>query len=187
MRYDPKFIPMTVDEFLSIDFPSDKKFELVDGVIRMMAGGSVAHALVASNIMAFLRNGLRGTGCRPFGSDMGLVVNRTNLRYPDIAVYCRNGWSDGELLEQKLADPSVIFEILSPSTDRNDQGAKLDEYRTIESLQTVVFVDPMQELSRVVQRIGPTSWRDDLFAQPHDVELPSLKLTIPHTEIFARD
>ncbi|MFM9976715.1 MAG: Uma2 family endonuclease [Sphingomonadaceae bacterium] len=178
---------MTVDEFLSIDFPSDKKFELVDGVIRMMAGGSVVHALVASNVMAFLRNQLRGTGCRPFGSDMGLMVNQTNLRYPDIAVYCRSEWSDSELLERKLGDPSVIFEILSPSTDRNDQGAKLDEFRTIESLQTVVFVDPIKELTRVVQRIGPTSWRDDLFAQPHDVELPSLGVTIPHAEIFARD
>ena len=187
MRYDPKFVPMTVEQFLAIDFPSDKKFELVDGVIEMMAGGTVIHSLVASNIMGYLRAALRGSGCRPFGSDMGLVIDDNNLRYPDVTIYCRSGWTDEELIQKQLEDPSVLFEVLSPSTDRNDQGTKLDEYRTIASLQTVVLVDPVKELTRVVQRLGPTSWRDDLFAQPHDVELPSLRLTIPHAEIFARD
>lgn len=187
MRHDAKFIPMTVEEFLSIDFPSDKKFELVDGVIQMMAGGSVAHALVAGNIIAFLRRSLRGSGCRPFGSDMGLVLSPNDFRYPDVAVYCGRVWTDKLLAERKLSDPSILFEILSPTTDRNDQGAKLDAYRAIASLDTVVLVDPIKQLTRVVQRLGPTSWRDDLFAQPHDIELPSIKLVLPHTEIFARD
>jgi Uma2 family endonuclease len=187
MRHDPKFIPMTVDEFLSIDFPSDKKFELVDGVIQMMAGGSAAHALIGGNIYSFLRRALRGSGCLPFNSDMGLVVNDNNLRYPDVAVYCDREWTDETLAAQKFENPNVIFEVLSPSTHPNDRGTKLDEYRTIPSLQTIVLVDPMKELTRVIQRIGPTSWRDDLFAQPHDVELPSLDVTIPHDEIFARD
>jgi hypothetical protein len=63
----------------------------------------------------------------------------------------------------------------------------LAQYRALPSVDTIVFVDPQNETSRVVQRLGPASWRDDLFAQPHDVDLPALGLSIPHHEIFARD
>ncbi len=187
MRHDPKFVPMTVDDFLSIDFPSDKKFELVDGIIRMMAGGSGAHALVAGNILAFLRRSLRGSGCIPFGCDMGLEIGQNDLRYPDVAVYCNREWTDAVLAERRFRDPTIIFEISSSSTERDDHRSKLGEYRKLVSVETIVLVDPVAELTRVVQRLGPTSWRDDLFAQPHDIELPSVKLVLPHTEIFARD
>jgi hypothetical protein len=68
MRRDAKFEPVTVDQFLAIDFGSDRKFELLDGVIHMMAGGTVAHALISGNIFSFLRQALRGSACRPFNS-----------------------------------------------------------------------------------------------------------------------
>lgn len=178
---------MTVDQFLAIDFGTDRKFELVDGVIQMMTGGTVGHSRVAGNIFAYLRQALRGSNCRPYNADAGLRISATNLRYPDVAVYCnepRPREVDGLLA---LEDPRVIFEILSPSTERSDQRDKLEEYRALPSVDTIVFVDPYNELSRVVQRLAATSWRDDLFAQPHDVALPALGITIPHVEIFARD
>ena len=90
-------------------------------------------------------------------------------------------------MQRAFDDPVVIVEVLSPSTSRIDENDKLASYRTLPSVDTIVFVDPERELSRVVQRLGPTSWRDDLFAQPHDVDLPSLNVTLPHDEIFARD
>ena len=187
MRADPYYQPITVDQFLAIDFPSDRKYELVDGVIRMMTGGSPAHARVGGNIFAFLHGKLRGSGCRPYNSDMGVRIGDTNARYPDVSVYCGNP-ATAEAEKQPLySDPVVVFEVLSPSTSKGDQNEKLGEYREIASLDTIVFVDPDNELTRVVQRLGPTSWRDDLFTQPHDVELPSLDVVIPHAEIFARD
>ena len=50
MRHDPLYQPITVDQFLAIDFGTDRKFELVDGVIQMMTGGTSAHARVATNV-----------------------------------------------------------------------------------------------------------------------------------------
>lgn len=187
MRYDPKYVPITVEQFLSIDFGSDKKFELVDGVIQMMTGGTRRHAHVASNISAYLRMQLRGSGCVPYGSDMGVCTADTNLRYPDVSVFCGNAGRPELDMELVSDDPVVIFEVLSASTTRHDQGEKLEQYRSIASLDTIVFVDPQNEVTRVIQRLGPASWRDDLFAAPHDVELPKLGVTIPHAEIFARD
>ncbi|HEX8485531.1 Uma2 family endonuclease [Sphingomonas sp.] len=187
MRKDPLYQPITVAEFLAIDFPSDRKFELVDGVIRMMTGGTPAHARVATNILVFLANKLRGTGCRPYNSDMGVQVTETNVRYPDVSIYCGNPATPEREQQLVFTDPVVVIEVLSASTVRVDEGAKLVEYRDLPSIQTIVFVDPQNEVSRVIQRLGPTAWRDDLFAQPHDVALPSLGIDIPHTEMFARD
>lgn len=187
MRLDPAYHPITAEEFLRIDFGSDRRFELVDGVIQMMTGGTSLHAQVAGNIYHFLRAALRGSGCLPFNSDMGLRVNDANVRYPDVAVYCGNPVEFGKPAVAAFDNPVAIFEVLSQSTSSFDQGTKLDEYRELPSLDTVVFVDPDNEMTRIFQRLGPTSWRDDLFAQPHDVPLPSLGLTIPHDEIFARD
>jgi Uma2 family endonuclease len=187
MRLDPKFQPITVDQFLDIDFGSDRKFELVGGVIRMMTGGSPAHARVSSNIHGFLFTKLLGTGCRAYGPDMGVQVSETDARYPDISIFCGNPASIEREKQRIYTDPVVVIEVLSPSTTKEDLGSKLAEYREIASVDTIAFVDPENELTRVIQRLGPTAWRDDLFAQPHDLNLPSVNITLLHTEIFARD
>lgn len=90
-------------------------------------------------------------------------------------------------MQRVAADPVVVIEILSASTTRSDEDEALGQYRRLPSLDTIVFVDPQAETTRVIQRLGFHSWRDDLFAQPHDVAVPALAMTIPHTEIFARD
>jgi Uma2 family endonuclease len=72
MRHDPFYEPITAEQFLAIDFGSDRKFELVDGVIQMMTGGTPAHSRVATNILSYLGPRLRGTGCRAYNSDMGI-------------------------------------------------------------------------------------------------------------------
>lgn len=187
MGSEPLYQPISVEQFLAISFPSDRRYELVDGTIRMMTGGSPAHSRVATNILTYLAVLLRGTGCRAYGPDMGVRIGHTDARYPDVTVFCGNPATPERERERLFPDPVIVFEVLSPSTASTDQNEKLAVYRLIESVDTVVFVDPDNEVVRVIQRLGPTSWRDDLFAQPHDVELPALDLTIPHADIFARD
>ena len=186
MRHDPLYRPITVGAFHEIDFGTDHKFELVDGMIRMMTGGTPAHSRVASNILSFLGAKLRGSGCRAYNSDMGINVGDENVRYPDVAVFCQPATIERER-RKTYDDPVAIFEVLSASTTRSDQGDKLALYRQLASLDTIVFVDPEEELTRIVQHLGPQSWRDDLFARRDDVALPILRLAIPHVEIFARD
>lgn len=127
MRLDPAYRPITADEFLDIDFGTDKKFELVDGVIQMTSGGSAVHARVAGNIFFFLRGRLSGTPCQPFNSDMGVRVDATNIRYPDVAVYCAKPWDFDKDEARSFDDPRLIFEVLSPTTTTFDQGTKLEE------------------------------------------------------------
>ena len=175
---------LTSEEFLAIEFPSGLKAELDDGVIRMMAGGSREHARVQANLIGFLRQELRGSGCRPFGSDMAIETGWKSTRYPDATVDCSPEDNDDA---KALSNPRVIFEVLSSSIRRYDEGTKLEEYRRLSTVDTIVLVDPAIERVRVLQRVSAEEWSDRSFAQPADVALPSLGLSIPHAEIFARD
>lgn len=186
MRHDPVYRPITADEFLEMDFGTDKKFELHNGVIYMMAGGTEPHAWVQLNVLFWLRGKLRGTGCRPYGSEMAMRVSEVDIRYPDISIYCDQPPRD-DLIQAKLLDnPTVVIEILSPSTATFDQGTKLEEYQAIASVRTIAFVDTANEMCRTIERID-NGWHDQMFSGQRGIPIPSLGLTIPHGEIFAHD
>ncbi len=191
MDYDPgmatyaQYPLLTAREFLEIDF-GEHKAELDNGVIRMMAGGTARHAQVQGNIFFALRQRLRGSGCAPYNSDLAVQTLDISIRYPDVTVYCGHGETRDD---QKKAfdDPRVIFEVLSGGTARTDLRVKLDEYKALPSVDTIVFVDIATERSRIVQRSGPGGWNDQTHEAPADVPLPSLGIELPHDEIFARD
>jgi Uma2 family endonuclease len=185
MATDPLYQPITVEEFLTMDFGTDRKFELSNGVIQMMTGGTETHAWVQSNVAAWLRVALRGSGCRSYGSEMGIRISETDVRYPDVSVHCGSRPEHGANVKA-LATPIVVIEVLSPSTATYDQGTKLEEYKALPSVELVGFIDPVNELVRSVRRIAPSGWLDRMFSAS-DLELTPLGLVIPHAEIFARD
>lgn len=184
---DPAYGQITAEQFLEMDLGPGVRAELENGAIYMMTGGTFRHSAVQGNLMRFLGQHLRGSGCRPHGPDMAVKVGATSVRFPDVSVYCDHPTDPASDTLKLIGDPRVIFEVLSPSTAAKDQFAKLEEYRGLPGLDTIVFIDPDRERVRVVQRVGTDGWRDERFAQPQDVDLPSLGLTLPHDEIFARD
>ena len=183
MATDPHYRLLTAEEFLRIDFGPDMKAELDDGLIRMMGGGTREHAGVQANLLAFARTALRGSGCRPYGSDMAVRTHDRSVRYPDLTIDCN---SPGDRPDDVvLSDPRIIVEVLSPSTRRSDLSIKKDEYRAIPSIDTIAFIDVEEETLSIHQRID-RGWTETLFSAV-DLALPSIGLTIPHAEIFARD
>src|SRR5207249_11307880 len=104
---------MSLDEFLAWERDQPERYEYAGAVITMMTGGSAAHVTIAMNLAFALRQALRGTGCRPFGSDMRIIANHT-VRYPDISVVCRHV----DDRENNISDPILIIEVISPSTER---------------------------------------------------------------------
>ena len=185
MATRPIYPLLTAEEFLQIDF-GERKAELDNGVIRMMAGGTARHARVQLNISSAIRDKLRGTGCAPYISDMAARTHDLSIRYPDVTVYCgRNGPEHDD--SKAFDDPRVLFEVLSAGTARTDLRVKLEEYRELPSVDTIVFVDIATERLRVVQRTGPQGWNEVKHEEPFDLPLPSLGVTLGHDEIFARD
>jgi len=183
---DPSYRRVSVEEFLDMDF-GGAKAELEDGLIYMMAGGSEEHARVAANILAYLHRTLRGSGCRPYGSDFATRTDERTVRLPDVSVYCNNPSAPENARKKLLGDPRVVFEVLSPSTSSYDQKVKLLEYRALAGVEAIVLVDTSDERVRVVQRVAGDDWTDTWLPTGADVPLPALGITLPHAEIFARD
>ncbi|WP_174278660.1 Uma2 family endonuclease [Sphingomonas bacterium] len=183
-RPDYPLTLLTEQEFLEITF-GDLKAELEHGVIRMMAGAKARHNKVALNIQFALMRRLQGTGCTPYGPDQGIRTVERTIRYPAVAVLCgHDGSNDDDV--RLFDDPRVLFEIASAGTFRTDVREKLLEYRALTSVDTIVLVDIGTERVRVVQRIGPDGWSDVGHQAAFDIPLPSLGITLPHAEIFAR-
>lgn len=179
---------LTVDQFLKLYEGTEGRYELVDGEVFAMAGGSLRHARVAKNITVALDRQLSGTGCQPLRSDMGLRIDQAKLRYPDVAIYCdpRDLGGDDDTV-QALSFPKVIFEVLSRSTAGEDRGIKVAEYKTLDTLQAIVLVDPAAQTIELHERLAPNEWRHLLLPPESGVSLRDPALTLAFAEIFAAD
>ena len=184
----PQPYRINVEQFLAIEWEdSDTKAELDNGVIRiirMMAGGTADHSRVQGNIFASLFVKMRGTGCRPHGPDMAVLVDEFSVRYPDVSVFCgRNRPDDGK--RKAFDDPKLIVEVLSPSTRDHDVDVKLAEYRAILSLDVILYVDPEAETIQFWSRASAGDWNDCNLTRGSDVILTHLGVSLSWSEIFA--
>lgn len=140
MTAQPK--PFVTEEmYLEQERQSTTKHEYFNGTIYAMAGASEQHNLIALNIAAALHALLRGRSCRTYPSDMRVKVMRTSLNtYPDFSIVCGQSQFTDITKRDTLINPTVIIEILSPSTERYDRGMKFQHYRTIISFQEYILV-----------------------------------------------
>ena len=179
---------LTVAQFLKVWEGSEDKVELIDGEVWLMAGGSQRHNDIAVNIVGVLLAKLRGTGCRPYSSDMGLRIDFQNLRYPDVMVACdpRDLDQDREAA-QALHHPAAVFEVLSPGTAGDDSRFKAEQYRALPSLRLIALVDPAGETIRGFARPEPGGrWEEFILDRGASLVLPEPPVTLTAEEIFAR-
>lgn len=133
---------MTEAEYLEASKTWKEKHEWVGGQAWAMSGALPEHNAVSTNILVALGVTLRGKPCRPVTSDQRVYVESAgSYFYPDITVICGR-FSRPEHDEMSIDNPTLIVEVLSPTTRDYDQGTKLDHYRTLTSLRDVLFVDP---------------------------------------------
>lgn len=176
-------IPVTEEEYLAYDLASDGKNEFVNGEIVAMSGATESHGTVAGNLARMLLTHLRGTPCRPFMGDMRVRVDETGLyAYPDIVVACRPR-EYAPTTPETLLNPRVIVEVLSPSTELYDRGAKTLHYRQRESVQEIVLVHPLKLSIEHYRRISANDWRI-LNLTEGDLVLESIGATLPLAAIF---
>ena len=141
LRCNPAYRPVMASEYLAMNL-GDARTELVAGMIWARVDESPRHAAIAANLIAALMPRLRGTGCRPYGSDLAVQTGEASIRFPDVSVYCRDPSTPINPNTKLLGTPRVIFEVLSPSTASNDQITKLAEYRAMPGVEEIVFIDP---------------------------------------------
>jgi Uma2 family endonuclease len=131
---------LTPEQYLEIERKAQSKSEYYDGEMFAMAGAQEAHNLIVLNLGAELRSQLRLRGCRAYVSDMRVHVGETGLyTYPDVTALCgERKFLDADV--DTLLNPTLIVEVLSPSTEAYDRGPKFSHYQTIESLRDYLLV-----------------------------------------------
>jgi len=136
----PKLYPTwSPAEYLSFERASATKHELINGSILAMAGARRRHNLVNVNISSALNQQLRGRPCEVYANDMRVSVG-ADFVYPDVVVVCgAPAFIDDQT--DTLINPTVLVEILSPSTAQYDRVTKRALYQRIESLRDYVIVD----------------------------------------------
>lgn len=165
--------PMTVAEFLAWEETQELRWEFDGFTPVAMTGGTEAHQLIALNLLGILRDRLRGTPCRAYGSDLKIKAGNA-IRYPDAFVVCSPVNPRGTVRE----DPVVVFEVLSSSTARTDRVEKMREYWDTPSIRRYVLIeqDAISATSYVREAgrwTGRVLWAGDVIALPEiGVELP---------------
>ncbi len=170
---------MTLPEFLDWEERQDGRYEFLHGDIVAMVGGTVAHNQIIGNLYTALRNALRGSPCRVFQENMKIVADES-VFYPDVLVTCAK-LNDQDRL---VAEPSVIIEVLSDSTERRDRLTKNTAYRTLPSLKQYVIVN--QRAAAVESfRVNGTDWLHELVTGENGVlRLPSLGIEVPLSVVY---
>jgi Uma2 family endonuclease len=165
---------------------SDTKHEWLDGVVYDMAGGTPERAGLTASVTALLVEQLRRKPCRVFTSDLKIRVLATGLAtYPDISVVCGQLATDPED-RNAVTNPTVLVEVLSPSTEAYDRGEKFAHYRRLPSLREYVLVSQETQRIEVWRRNERDHWELEHDAVPGQVvELASVSCQLAVDEVYA--
>jgi Uma2 family endonuclease len=141
----PTKLYFTVDEYFHWEATHEERHEYINGEIFAMAGASENHNLVNINLVGLLLPQVRKNGCKIYANDMRVKINEKDYTYPDLVVACKNPQFVRTPLDT-LINPTLIIEIMSPTTETYDRGNKFKRCRQIASLQEYIII-PQNELS----------------------------------------
>ncbi len=143
----------TVEDYLKQERSASYKSEYRDGQIYAMTGASRKHNLVSGNIYRELSLQLKKRPCEAYINDMRVkAVEASSYHYPDVAVVCGTPQFEDTQVDT-LLNPTLLIEVLSPSTEAYDRGSKFAHYRKINSLQEYLLVSQEQpSIERYVRR-----------------------------------
>ena len=177
---------LTPEEYLALERKATTKSEYRDGVIHPMPRSNRAHNLVNGNICCVLHLQLKERACEVYACDMRLKVTAAGLyTYPDILVVCDEPRFEDDNFDI-LLNPTALFEVLSPSTEAYDRGAKFGFYRQLDTIQEYTLVS--QDLMRVEHYLRhKEQWILTEFSNPDDVvHLASMDCELPLRDIYER-
>lgn len=173
--------PLGAYEFYRWAGAQERKYELIDGQPVMMAGASRRHDRIARNVLVALDALLRGHRCQPFTSDTFVRIPAGNARLPDAGVDCGDFVDDAV----EAARPVLVVEILSPTTRTFDRTGKIEEYKTVESLEYILLIDPDWPQVRLYWRDGERRWDSvRLLGLEAVIDLPVLEISLPLSDLY---
>jgi Uma2 family endonuclease len=176
----------TAEEYLALEHKAAYKSEYDNGFITAMAGATKNHNQLAGNLYRKLGDQLEDRPCAVYISDMRVRVSPTGLfTYPDVVAVC----GEAQYLDDEadtLLNPTMIAEVLSPTTEQYDRGGKFWHYRHLSSLKEYVLIAHDKMLVERFSRQGD-AWLLTEYQNLDDVlELTSIECAVALREIYAK-
>ncbi|MGH9767637.1 MAG: Uma2 family endonuclease [Blastocatellia bacterium] len=175
----------TLGEYFALERVGEARYEYWDGEIVCMSGGTRQHAMIASNIHLALGQQVKKGACRAFTGDLPIRTPALPpYRYPDVSVAC------GKLIFEKvdridtLTNPTLIVEVLSPSTEGADRHEKREAYQALDSLQEYLLIS--QDVPHVTHyvRQGAVWARFDYSVRAMAIPLTSIQGVLSLSDIY---
>ena len=183
MSMEPVKRKWTVEEYLAYEQETGIKHEYIDGEIYAMSGGTDRHSRIAVNCIAHLANKLRDSKCRVHSSDMRVKINDLKYVYPDFSVVC----GDAQFADEgrtMLTNPTLVAEVISPSSKAYDMDTKAKYYRGLDSVQWYMLIDQDTQHVQLYKRDG-IQWLFSEYSNLDDVfSLDAIGCTLPLSEIY---
>ena len=186
----------TVKEYLALERESVERHEYLDGQIYAMAGESLEHGDICMNLSRIISTQLLGKPCRALSKDIkvrsgNVLPSRQTMKglfsYPDLVVVCREPQFHDEYRDI-LLNPTVIIEVLSPSTEAYDRGEKFLRYRThLASLANYLLVAQNKPLIDHYRRKGNNRWElSSVEGLEGSLYLTSIDCTLRLADVYDR-
>src|SRR5215467_2329534 len=186
----------TIAEYLALERASEERHEYVDGHVYAMAGESPEHSDICSNLVTILNLQLRGTPCRVWTKDtkvrsgpepLSRRATRGLFSYPDLVVVC-GAPQFHDAYRDVLLNPTVIIEVLSPSTEAFDRGEKFWRYRMwLPSLTDYLLVSQTLPLIEHYVRQADDTWNlTTVRTMEASVYLASVDCTMRLRDVYDR-
>ena len=173
------------EEYLEGERVSPIKHEYRRGHVYAMTGAKKPHIVISVNLASLLNNHLRESSCLVLSSDIKVRLEEANCYYyPDVAVTCDE--RDTNSTEDFILYPSLIIEVLSPSTASFDRGDKFVDYQTASSLQEYVLITQSEIKIEFFRLNAEGNWVSQTYRQGDTVEFVSANFSCPISEIYQK-
>ncbi len=186
MASAPKQPRMTAEEYLARERLAEVKSEFIDGQVYAMSGASRAHNLVAANCAREIGNRIADVPCELYIADMRVKISRQgNYVYPDLTIVCGEPRFEDDIFDT-LINPTVVVEILSPSTASWDRAGKFVNYRSVESLREYILIAQDEVRVERFERHGADWTLREWTDLEASLRVESIAREIPLREIYLK-
>ncbi len=176
---------MTLEEYLEFDYNAESRYEYFDGEVIEMSGGSPEHSLLGSRLSKLLGNQLDPKGCLVYSSEVKIKVpTLLPYRYGDVSALCGQPIYEVFGRQKLLVNPSLIVEMLSPSTEKYDRVSKLKAYKSIESLSEYMLVWQDKKFVMLFTKHNEKFWFQSEYVEGETLKLESLECELRVDEIY---
>jgi Uma2 family endonuclease len=176
---------LSPQEYLALERAAVNKSEYYNGEVFAFAGANQSHNLIVANVITLFNLQLKSKPCKVYPSDMRVKVSETGLyTYPEVTVVCGEAELEDEHLDT-LLNPTVIVEVLSPSTEKDDRIVKFAHYRRLVSVMEYILT--AQDSARLEQYVRQSDGRW-LLSEYRDLEataaIESIDCELPLKDVY---